>query len=73
MCSSDLNIAFIGDDVNDIAVLKKIGFSAAPNDAVIQAKQVVNYICKAKGGEGCFRELIDFILISKFSSKTKWY
>jgi 3-deoxy-D-manno-octulosonate 8-phosphate phosphatase (KDO 8-P phosphatase) len=67
------NIAFIGDDVNDIAVLKKIGFSAAPNDAVIQAKQVVNYICKAKGGEGCFRELIDFILISKFSSKTKWY
>ena len=67
------NLAFIGDDVNDIEVLKKIGFSAVPNDAVTQAKQIANYICKANGGKGCFRELIDFILLSKFSSKTKWY
>ena len=67
------NMAFIGDDVNDLEVLKKVGLSAVPNDAVIQAKQVADYICKTKGGEGCFRELTDIILLAKFSFKTKWY
>ena len=63
-------IAFIGDDVNDLEVLKKVAFSAVPNDAVIQAKKIADYTCKSSGGKGCFREISDLILLSKFSSKT---
>ena len=63
-------IAFIGDDVNDLEVLKKVAFSAVPNDAVVQVKKIADYICKASGGKGCFREISDLILLSKFSHKT---
>ena len=63
-------IAFIGDDVNDLEVLKKVGFSAVPNDAMIQVKKIADYRCKASGGKGCFREIADLILLSKFSYKT---
>jgi len=66
-------ITYIGDDVNDIEVLKKVGLSAVPNDAANQAKEVADYTCAAKGGMGCFREIVDMILLSKFSLKTKWY
>ena len=62
-------IAFIGDDVNDLEVLKKVAFSAVPNDAVIQAKKIADYTCKSSGGKGCFREISDLILLSKFSYK----
>ena len=65
-------IAFIGDDVNDLEVLKKVAFSAVPNDAVIQVKKIADYICKASGGKGCFREISDLILLSKFSHKTSY-
>nr|AIF09179.1 N-acylneuraminate cytidylyltransferase (neuA, CMAS) [uncultured marine thaumarchaeote KM3_35_D03] len=63
-------IAFIGDDINDLEVLEKAAFSAVPNDAVIQVKKIADYTCKASGGKGCFREITDLILLSKFSSKT---
>jgi YrbI family 3-deoxy-D-manno-octulosonate 8-phosphate phosphatase len=63
-------IAFIGDDINDLEVLKKVAFSAVPNDAVIQAKKIADYTCKSSGGKGCFREMSDLIILSKFSSKT---
>ena len=67
------NIAFIGDDVNDLEVLRKVGLSAVPNDSILQAKQLADYTCKASGGKGCFREFTDAILLAKFPSKTKWY
>ncbi len=64
---AELNItldetAYIGDDVNDLEILSEVGFSAAPSDAVEKIKNKVDYICKAKGGEGAFRELADLIL-----------
>ena len=62
-------IAFIGDDTNDLEALKKVAFSAVPNDAVVQVKKIADYICKASGGKGCFREMSDLILLSKFSYK----
>lgn len=67
------NIAYIGDDVNDLGTLNEVGLSAVPNDAVFQAKKIAKYICKNKSGDACFRELADLILLSQFSSKTKWY
>lgn len=64
-------IAYIGDDVNDVEVLKKVGFAAVPNDAVFEAKKISDYICEFSGGEGCFREFSDLILLSKFSTKIR--
>ena len=58
-------IAFIGDDVNDIELLKKVGFAVAPADAIKEVKKQADYICKINGGKGAFRELVDLILLSK--------
>lgn len=55
-------IAYIGDDVNDIPVLKTVGISFAPNDASVEVKRIVNYITSRKGGEGAVREMVDVIL-----------
>lgn len=66
-------IAYIGDDVNDLELMKKVGFSATPNDGIIYAKQLADYTCKAGGGKGAFREIVDLILFSKFPHKIKLY
>jgi len=58
-------IAYIGDDINDLELLKKVGFSAAPNDAIDEAKKICNYICKTRSGEGVLREVADIILQAK--------
>lgn len=55
-------VAYIGDDIGDIEVIEKVGFSACPYDAVDDCKNIVDYICSKKGGEGCVREFIDIIL-----------
>ncbi len=56
------NIAFIGDDINDIEILKHVGFSAAPADAIDEVKKIVDYVCAKKGGEGAYREVVDMIM-----------
>ena len=58
-------MAYMGDDVNDVEALKAVGFAAAPADCVKQVRHVVHYICKKKGGEGAVREVIDKILVAK--------
>ena len=57
-------IAYIGDDVNDISLLKLVGFSASPNNAIEEVKEIVNYVCKSNGGKGVFREIADLIISS---------
>jgi YrbI family 3-deoxy-D-manno-octulosonate 8-phosphate phosphatase len=52
-------VAMIGDDLNDLEVMEKIGFSACPSDAHRLIKSQVDLILTKKGGEGCVRELID--------------
>jgi 3-deoxy-D-manno-octulosonate 8-phosphate phosphatase (KDO 8-P phosphatase) len=59
---TDQNIAYIGDDEFDLAVLKCVGFAAAPADAVPLVKKHVQYICTRGGGNGAVREVIDLIL-----------
>lgn len=66
-------IAYIGDDVNDVELMRRVGFSITPKDGNEYAKQVANYVCKAGGGEGAFREVIDLVLSARFPNKTKWY
>jgi len=55
-------VAYIGDDINDLEVLKAVGFSAAPADGMPCVTGVVDYICRKKGGEGAVREIIEMIL-----------
>jgi YrbI family 3-deoxy-D-manno-octulosonate 8-phosphate phosphatase len=55
-------IAYIGDDVNDIELLKRVGLAVVPHNAIQDAKKISHYICKANGGEGAFREIADLIL-----------
>ena len=58
-------IAYIGDDVNDLALLKRVGLAGAPNDAIGDAKESSHYTCKCKSGNGAFREFADTILEEK--------
>ena len=64
-------VAYIGDDLSDIPILKKVGFSACPNDAVDEVKQVSQYICKNKGGKGAVREFVDLIIKNNISELEK--
>jgi|TARA_B110000014_G_scaffold264249_1_gene264389 3-deoxy-D-manno-octulosonate 8-phosphate phosphatase (KDO 8-P phosphatase) len=58
-------MAYIGDDVNDIELLKKVGFSAVPADSINEVKEISDYICKTNSGQGVFREIVDLILAKK--------
>lgn len=53
------NVCFIGDDLNDEDIIRAVGFSACPADAVDDVKEMVHIVLSKKGGEGCVRELID--------------
>ena len=55
-------IGYIGDDVNDVELLKKVGFSATPNDGISKVQKIVDYVCKKNGGEGAFREIADLLI-----------
>ncbi len=62
---SAAEIAYIGDDVNDLDILKEIGkagLTATPADGMPIVKKSVHYVCKAKGGYGAFRDFADWIL-----------
>jgi len=58
----NFEIAYIGDDLNDYGIMKKVGFSVTPNDGIEKIKKIADYICKKNGGEGAFREMADLIL-----------
>ena len=55
-------VAYIGDDVNDLNILKKVGFSITPKDGISIIKKNSDYVCKSKGGEGVLREVADMII-----------
>ena len=55
-------VAYIGDDVNDLEVLKAVGFSALTGNSPIQDQFTPDYITTRLGGNGAFREFADIIL-----------
>ena len=55
-------IAYIGDDLNDLECIIYCGVTGCPNDAVQAVKSRANYVCKQEGGRGAVREFIDWIL-----------
>ena len=61
----DENFCFIGDDVFDLPLLRKVAFSCAPPNALQEVKNQVDYVTNIEGGKGAVREVIDFILREK--------
>lgn len=61
-------IAYIGDDVNDLEVLRAVGLSAAPFDAEPIVLESVHFHCRRAGGGGAFREFAEFIIASHEST-----
>lgn len=55
-------IAYIGDDVNDLDCIRWCGCTACPADAVPEVLAAVDYVCKRDGGRGAVREFIDSVL-----------
>ncbi len=58
-------VAYLGDDLPDLPVMRRVGFSAAVSDAVPEVKRGAHYVTKAFGGAGAARELVELILKSK--------
>jgi len=55
-------VAYIGDDVNDLPVLTEVGLSAAPADAPLEVRLQAFMVTEARGGHGCLREFLEAIL-----------
>ena len=62
---SEDQVAFMGDDLIDIPLLRIVGFSATAADAVREVREVVDMISDKMGGGGAVREVTDFILKAK--------
>ena len=56
-----MDVAFIGDDLNDLELLKVVGISAAPKNAPEITKNIVQFVTQTKGGDGAFREFVEYI------------
>ncbi len=56
------NVAFIGDELNDVKLLKACGLSFAVGDADHRAKDAADIVCEHFGGHGAFREAVEFLL-----------
>ena len=56
------DIAFIGDDIGDLQLLKKVGYSCCPQNAPDYIKEVCHHVTLKKGGDGAFREFVEDLL-----------
>jgi YrbI family 3-deoxy-D-manno-octulosonate 8-phosphate phosphatase len=56
-----INVAYVGNDINDKDVMGIVGYSFCPSDAHGSIKKISNHILDTKGGNGVIRELLDFI------------
>jgi 3-deoxy-D-manno-octulosonate 8-phosphate phosphatase (KDO 8-P phosphatase) len=59
---SDGEVAYMGDDIVDLAVLGRVGFSTAPADAVPEVRTRVDWVSEHNGGCGAARELVELVL-----------
>ncbi len=68
-------IAFLGDDLVDIKVMKRSGLAVAVADAVLEVKKIAHYVTRRNGGKGAIREVIDLIIKAqgKWEEVTKSY
>ncbi len=57
-------VAYIGDDINDLEAMSLCGIVGCPGDSVLEVKEAADYICKNNGGQGAVREFIDWLIDS---------
>lgn len=55
-------VAYVGDDINDLSVMGIVGFSACPSDASIEVLEAVDFVSKNSAGKGAVREVIEIIM-----------
>lgn len=58
-------VAFLGDDLPDLPIMRRVGLAVAVGDATVEVKRAAHLVTKAVGGRGAARELVEFILKSK--------
>src|SRR3989344_6172400 len=58
-------VLFVGNDIQDISLIRQVGFSAAPRDAAPEARSEADYVTKTKGGKGVVREVLQMLLEAK--------
>ena len=58
-------VAYIGDDTNDVLVMERVGLSATPADGTRFAQETADYTCPSKGGYGAFRDFAELIIMAK--------
>ena len=61
----DSAVAYIGDDLPDIPLMRRVGLAVAVGDAVPEVKKVAHYVTKAFAGHGAIREAVELVLKSK--------
>ncbi len=64
----DEEVCYIGDDINDLPVLRRCGFSAAVCNAMEDVKKECDYVTRKHGGDGAVREVVELIL----KAQNKW-
>ncbi len=65
---ADHQVGYVGDDLVDLPVLRRVGFAAVVSDSIDEIKPFADYITQRDGGKGAVREIIEFIL----KSQGKW-
>jgi len=65
---TDEEVCYVGDEIIDIGVMKRVGFAVAPSDAKTMALDVADWITEKAGGKGVARELAEFIM----EAQGKW-
>jgi 3-deoxy-D-manno-octulosonate 8-phosphate phosphatase (KDO 8-P phosphatase) len=61
----DEEVAYMGDDVNDVPLLRRVGLAACPADACEEARAAAHFVARSPGGRGAVRELCDLLLRAK--------
>ena len=56
------NLVYIGDDLNDLLPMSLAGYVGCPTDAFPEVKEIADYVCTLKGGEGAVRDFVTHIL-----------
>jgi 3-deoxy-D-manno-octulosonate 8-phosphate phosphatase (KDO 8-P phosphatase) len=59
------SVAFVGDDLPDVPVMRRVGLAVAVGDAMPEVKEAAHYVTKAVAGKGAIREVVELILKSK--------
>lgn len=59
---SDQEVAYVGDDLIDLPLLRRAGFAAAPSDAADEVKAWSHFVAAHRGGHGAVREVVEFLL-----------